>query len=158
MKDTLAPLFDFCVSGEDVDVFPHRKPSAEIYHAALSQWKRGGAETEELSHVWFHVGDCLANDVGASSDVGAHAIWIVKEEPAEQPTYSTASKEEIDLRGELMEAARGKMSGQIKSMKELNAVMQNIMGTSNWQEKVPGVQPESFAELGLPLRNLTAAA
>eukprot|EP00586_Coscinodiscus_wailesii_P014964 CAMPEP_0172505402 /NCGR_PEP_ID=MMETSP1066-20121228/186177_1 /TAXON_ID=671091 /ORGANISM="Coscinodiscus wailesii, Strain CCMP2513" /LENGTH=161 /DNA_ID=CAMNT_0013281999 /DNA_START=303 /DNA_END=785 /DNA_ORIENTATION=+ len=32
----LEPFFDFCVSGEDSDVFPARKPARGIYRAALA--------------------------------------------------------------------------------------------------------------------------
>ena len=32
---SLATLFDFCVSGEDEDVWPERKPSPEIYEHAF---------------------------------------------------------------------------------------------------------------------------
>ena len=143
MKNTLAPLFDFCVSGEDAAVFPHRKPNSKIYQVALTRWREQKSDDETM--CWFHVGDCLANDVGASSDLGAHAIWVVKEDPKEQPFYSTASLEELSARAKLIDAAREKMSGQIKSLKELNTVLQNIIYNTNWQEKIPGMDPEATA-------------
>jgi FMN phosphatase YigB (HAD superfamily) len=35
MPRTLAPFFDFRISGEDEGVFPHRKPAFQIYETAL---------------------------------------------------------------------------------------------------------------------------
>jgi hypothetical protein len=96
MHDTLAPWFDFCVSGEDANVFPNCKPHAHIYEVAVAEYTRRypshslqrrrqddtmnikGVATprRQQQHIWCHVGDCLGNDVGASASCGAHAIWL----------------------------------------------------------------------------------
>ena len=87
MTQTLSPYFEFCVSGEDDAVFPERKPQPGIYQHAWKQYQdarphhhkqqpRQQQEAEEIEYVWCHVGDCLANDVGASACNGALAIWM----------------------------------------------------------------------------------
>lgn len=73
MNQTLAPYFDFCVSGEDPNVFPFRKPHKVIYQTALKNCQAPGT-------TWCHVGDCLANDVGGSGKLGAKPIWVQLEE------------------------------------------------------------------------------
>jgi phosphoglycolate phosphatase-like HAD superfamily hydrolase len=40
MKNTVAKYFDFCVSGEDADIFPNRKPHAGIYQVALERYRQ----------------------------------------------------------------------------------------------------------------------
>ncbi|CAB9516891.1 expressed unknown protein [Seminavis robusta] len=122
------PFFQFCVSGEDANVFPHRKPHPNIYKAALEQWQQ--LVEEAMPTVWIHVGDCLANDVGASSDVGAKAIWVApSEEPedGEQPSWSTATAKDLKERAKLMEAARSKMSGKVTNLSQLTTVVQDIV-------------------------------
>ncbi|KAL7564614.1 hypothetical protein ACA910_017955 [Epithemia clementina (nom. ined.)] len=87
MPQTLAPYFDFCVSGEDEAVFPNRKPHSGIYQYAYQQYQlarpqhhhtlsASSSSTEVVEYVWCHVGDCLANDVGPSAANGALAIWF----------------------------------------------------------------------------------
>mmetsp|Transcript_20020 Transcript_20020/g.29678 ORF Transcript_20020/g.29678 Transcript_20020/m.29678 type:complete len:369 (+) Transcript_20020:296-1402(+) len=73
MNETLAPYFDFCVSGEDPHVFPFRKPHKMIFRTALQKYQQPGT-------IWCHVGDCLANDVGGSGNLGAKPIWVQLEE------------------------------------------------------------------------------
>mmetsp|Transcript_7988 Transcript_7988/g.11400 ORF Transcript_7988/g.11400 Transcript_7988/m.11400 type:complete len:432 (+) Transcript_7988:154-1449(+) len=79
MKRTLSSYFDFCISGEDDGIFPHRKPSPIIYDKALEAFRkleRGNAISSDVSDLcWIHVGDDLANDVGGSAKCGALAIW-----------------------------------------------------------------------------------
>ena len=108
----LEGLFDFCVSGEDADVWPERKPSPAIYEHALrraASSSRGVPFAEPLSDVallrqaWVHVGDCLVNDVEASKRAGASTVWFdVPHDPL--ATFSTASPEEEERR----RAARAK--------------------------------------------------
>jgi FMN phosphatase YigB (HAD superfamily) len=99
MSETLTLYFDFCVSGEDANVFPNHKPHSGIYEIALSEYqqryplhsllKRHDAQQPDMStptpaaqqdqqqqHIWCHVGDCLGNDVGASASCGAYAVWL----------------------------------------------------------------------------------
>lgn len=80
MNQTLAPYFDFCVSGEDPDVFPFRKPHKTIFQTALKNHKQPGT-------IWCHVGDCLANDVGGSGMLGAKPIWVQLEENRHDVTF-----------------------------------------------------------------------
>ena len=84
MTNTIHNYFDFCVSGEDDDVFPNRKPNEGIYLKSLERfYDLTGNDHDDDEHSsnaesfnWFHIGDDLANDVGASSKCGALAIWV----------------------------------------------------------------------------------
>ena len=131
MSDTLEPYFAFCVSGEDDHVFPNRKPAAGIYHVALEQYRQHAPHHDQDQHLWCHVGDCLANDVGASADCGAMAIWYnPKEEEEEEersssrlegknPSWSTASADDIQKRQQLADAAKDKAAVTVQSLSEL---------------------------------------
>jgi len=71
---SLAPLFDLSVSGEDDAVFPNRKPAPEIYEHAVelaNELGWGG----DLS-TWWHVGDCMLNDVDAARNVGMRTVHL----------------------------------------------------------------------------------
>lgn len=138
MKRTLRPFFDFCVSGEDDDVFPERKPHAGIYRATLEKAKRVRREDEGGDfHCWMHVGDDLANDVGASSDCGARAVWFDVDayvrnkddgEVGDKSSFvTTASSEEKEKRRILRERAVTKVTAKIESMAELPSVMESIL-------------------------------
>jgi len=139
MTNTLAPYFAFCVCGEDDGVFPHRKPHPNIYQVALKRWcslcqLNNDRERDDvtLPDVWVHVGDCLANDVGASHDAGARAIWVAQpeDEDRKQPNWSTATEEDREKRALLMEAARSKMSGEVKDLSELKRMIETILERS----------------------------
>ena len=124
----LAPFFDFCVSGEDEDVFPNRKPHPRIFEAALARYREehGG---EEGASTWYHVGDCLANDIGASASCGAFAIWFCPDEDdrtsaasrvaGNLPSWSTATNADLSARASLAEKARERVSTRIQSLPEL---------------------------------------
>jgi FMN phosphatase YigB (HAD superfamily) len=139
MTETLAPLFDFRVSGEDDGVFPHRKPHPHIYRYSLKlhekEQQRRGRRSD--GGVWCHVGDCLANDVGASADCGARAIWMRRPDGSPEssdsdqttPAWSTASAEEIAQRAVVAEAGRSKVAASIRSLSDLPAVIANILDT-----------------------------
>jgi FMN phosphatase YigB (HAD superfamily) len=87
MNATLASYFDFCVSGEDSNIFPNKKPQRGIYEASIAAYcTRYPSKLTQDSHIWCHVGDCLVNDVWASSRTGAHAIWIEVDESATNVT------------------------------------------------------------------------
>ena len=92
MRQTLRPYFDFTISGEDEDVFPNRKPAAGIYHATLATHNSlaGYDIVAAKNECWIHVGDDLANDVGASAACGALAIWYnVEEEGGDRRRFNT---------------------------------------------------------------------
>ena len=146
---SIQEYFDFCVSGEDDDVFPNRKPNKEIFESTLSKAssilaKKNDqfSESESLTsfHYWIHVGDDLANDVGASAACGAKAIWMcVKEEEMGKPNdgkpavkgktffTSTASKEEQIAREKLARDAYASVSAKISSLAELPDAIRSVL-------------------------------
>lgn len=150
--DPLKPFFEFCVSGEDKAVFPARKPSPGIYEKALELYRKAYRHHGDESHLWIHVGDCLANDVGASSALGACAIWYAPggeeiESAAAQlstgkrPFYSTASKEDLDKRARLAEEAQKNVSVRIESLKDLPSAIERLLeelttGTGTVEEAI----------------------
>lgn len=72
---SIREYFDWCVSGEDQDVFPARKPDEGIYRAALRRYgesRRTDGGVEELT--WVHVGDDLAND---GQSINARRVFFV---------------------------------------------------------------------------------
>ena len=133
---SLATLFDFCVSGEDEDVWPERKPSPEIYEHALrralsSSSLSAGAdasESELLRTSWVHVGDCLVNDVEASKRAGASTIWL--DAPSDPlNTFSTASPEEEERRraARAEALAAGYVDVRIDSMRALPDALEQLL-------------------------------
>ena len=132
MKSTLAHFFDFCVSGEDEEVFPNRKPHSGIYETALARYREHKPHHDE-EYLWCHVGDCLANDVGASAACGASAIWMCPDDEAvdaaisrltgNQPSWSTASSADIQQRASLAQAAKSKIATRIRSLSELTTAV-----------------------------------
>ncbi|KAL7534736.1 hypothetical protein ACHAXR_006050 [Thalassiosira sp. AJA248-18] len=132
---SIAPYFDFCISGEDEDVFPRRKPDRGIYEAAVKKYNilQGNnpiyQENDKISLRWLHVGDDLANDVGASAACGAKTVWFaMEEENDELPSWSTATKEELQRRAALDEMARDHVSAKICSLGELPDAIVKILG------------------------------
>jgi FMN phosphatase YigB (HAD superfamily) len=147
MSNTLEPFFDFCVSGEDETVFPARKPQAGIYHESLRRYQelyphhaarngdndeQQGSSSSSTERVWCHVGDCLANDVGASAAVGAKAVWFCsnnqeEELTAAQQQWSTASQADREERARLSSAAREQVAVRIASLSELPGALQGLL-------------------------------
>ena len=145
MPSTLQQYFEFCVSGEDSDVFPNRKPHPYIYEYTLQQYYdrvHSNSQVENKDNpdelIWCHVGDCLANDVSASNDCGAYAIWMCTEDdqdsaatrltnPKQHPEWSTAPKEEMDRRAQLVEQGKSKITATIKDLSELPNVIAKIV-------------------------------
>jgi len=132
MTNTLSSIFDFCVSGEDDGVFPARKPHEGIYQAALDIYHSSDKCIDPTNYIWIHVGDCLGNDVGASADCGAYAVWVSGPQDDESSSvddgkqkWSTATPGELQVRAELAQAAKKKASATIRTVAELpNAVLQ----------------------------------
>ena len=137
MANTLAPYFDFCVSGEDEGVFPERKPHRGIFKASLSEYREKFPNEISETHVWAHVGDCLANDVGGSAKMGAYAVWVelddLKESAASQlasgtqPKWSTASAKLTNSRKKLADKSRVFVSEKICTLLELPTVLDKIL-------------------------------
>ncbi len=156
MERTIHEYFDFCISGEDENVFPHRKPHEEIYFKSLDCYRnlvtaqRNGNEKDVC---WVHVGDDLANDVGASAKCGALAVWAelsseeynqsTSEGPRadkgninnqedgnkkniSQPFWSTATKEEIERRRKLNDESLKYVSAKIERLSDLPTTIRNI--------------------------------
>lgn len=138
MSNTLAPYFDMRISGEDEAVFPHRKPHPYIYEYTLGQY--GKSIDEEV--VWCHVGDCLANDVGASASCGAQAIWMCSEADEDSaaarltdtkrvPEWSTASTEELQMRAEQVANGRESVAAKIEKLSELPEAIDRILAAAS---------------------------
>jgi len=140
---SIEDYFDFCVSGEDDDVFPLRKPHEGIYNVAIKRYEELSVEKETKGinakdFCWVHVGDDLANDVGASAKCGAYAIWVdlddeynqaasSKREPhAAQPAWSTATKEELEKRKEMNQQAQQYVSARVTKLAKLPNAIQSI--------------------------------
>ena len=105
------------MSGEDADVWPHRKPAREIFdvaraRAAALDGGESGAARGELGGGggWVHVGDDLVNDVAASKRAGAATVWFDPPPPAaaaasdarapaqQQAAFSTIDEDEASRR------------------------------------------------------------
>ncbi|KAL7548113.1 hypothetical protein ACHAWF_011404 [Thalassiosira exigua] len=138
---TIARHFDFCVSGEDDGVFPRRKPDEGIYRAALARYDelradtaaaaaRGDGGSDDGERNWIHVGDDLANDVGASAACGAKSVWFATaedDEPREVPGWSTATEEELKRRAAMDELAKGRVNARICSLEQLPAAVEEVL-------------------------------
>ncbi len=143
--NSIKDYFDYCISGEDDGVFPNRKPSAGIYQVALERFKevsgRATADNED-EFCWVHVGDDLANDVGASAQCGAKSVWVDlgeeynqtaskrsksgSSEKEQQPAWSTATKEELEKRRKMNEEAQQYVAARITTLDELPGVVKEI--------------------------------
>ena len=120
----LAPFFDFCTSGEDEGVFPKRKPDRGIYEAALRRFQELKGSRPA---TWVHVGDDLANDVGASAACSAKPIWLCNDSVDEStPKWSTATTEELEKRARLNEEAKMLVKAKISSLEELPSAVASI--------------------------------
>lgn len=130
---SVASYFDFCVSGEDDGVFPRRKPDKGIYEAAVRTYNAMQGESiiqeNDSGLNWIHVGDDLANDVGASAACGAKSIWFTMEsdELSELPSWSTATQEELQRRATMDEMAREHVSAKICSLEELPGAIVKVL-------------------------------
>ena len=126
-------FFQFCVSGEDEGVFPKRKPDKGIYDAAIeSFYNLSDDESLRENLNWIHVGDDLANDVGAAAVSGAKSIWLsAEEEDSELPSWSTATKEEMEKRKQLNDSALEHVSAKISSLNELEAAVMDILSATD---------------------------
>lgn len=146
--DPLRPYFDFCVSGEDHDVFPQRKPQPGIYDKAFSVYNESHQQSNEAC-LWIHVGDCLANDVGASAACGALAVWYAPEEdnedtaaarlsgiPGKQPAWSTALAKDLVERTRLAEKAQAEVSARIQSLSELPSAIERLLQASTAESTI----------------------
>lgn len=123
---SIAEYFDFCVSGEDDNVFPLRKPDKGIYQAALRRFD----EFKTIDEVnWVHVGDDLANDVGASAACGAKTVWLtsVSGEDKGDGFWSTATPEEMQRRQEMDQVAKQFVDAEINALDGLVDAIQDIL-------------------------------
>jgi len=136
----LAEFFDFSISGEDKQVFPHRKPSDKIYIAAVNRVladakgialaddaatlpPRGKEAQEAFAHAverWVHVGDDLANDIGPARKLGMRTVQVEADMSWRQG-ISTMSPEEEAQR--LAQAAAARPHARIARIADLPAIM-----------------------------------
>eukprot|EP00854_Cymbomonas_tetramitiformis_P001091 gene1091-1645_t len=138
---SLCELFDFTVSGEDPEVFPHAKPAPRIFEVALTKAEQlhmgcdfnsssGGApDTYRVHQGWVHVGDCLVNDVDASKAMGAKTVWLDFDSDEDaSPSFSTASPEVVAERCAAAAAALsgGRVDKQIGDIRELPSALQDL--------------------------------
>jgi putative hydrolase of the HAD superfamily len=134
---SIAEYFDFCVSGEDAGVFPLRKPDRGIYEVALNRYSEliQFSQTAMNNHDWnwIHVGDDLANDVGASAACGAKTIWFTgansHEADGEKGVgfWSTATPGEMKTRQELDELAKQFVDAEIHALNGLSDAIRHIL-------------------------------
>eukprot|EP00980_Cylindrotheca_fusiformis_P028099 scaffold22580_cov210-Cylindrotheca_fusiformis.AAC.6 len=141
MPNTLAPFFDLRVSGEDKEVFPRRKPHPFIYEFTLNKCLMAKDWADKKALSWCHVGDCLANDVGASAACGASAIWMCLEEEDEasaasrlvnsknHPAYSTAPPDELKKRMQQIEKGKKSIAATIYNLSQLPEAISTILVT-----------------------------
>jgi len=131
--DSISHFFDFCVSGEDDGVFPQRKPQRGIYEASLAKYEESYPHPVGEFRIWCHVGDCLANDVGASVDCGAYGVWMeanhedVTASSDKQPVWSTASKRTMRNRERLKRSGKNKVSAKITHLLELPSAIDALL-------------------------------
>ena len=124
---SLSSIFDFCVSGEDDNVFPMRKPHPGIYEEALS--RAGLCLPFDEGTCWVHVGDDLANDIGGSAACGALTVHatIVHDERPKTIFWSTASEAEQEERKRKDEEAQANVGARIRSLHELPEVVAKLL-------------------------------
>ena len=134
MNNTLAPFFDFCVSGEDNGVHPERKPHPGIFKVSLSEYRKRFPNDLSKRHIWIHVGDCLANDVGASAKMGAYPIWVELdvlqqggESTGSSTKWSTAPAKETNSRRKLKDKSRGFVREKITTLSQLPIAIENTL-------------------------------
>jgi FMN phosphatase YigB (HAD superfamily) len=129
---SIAQYFDFCISGEDLDVFPLRKPDRGIYDAALRKaMEIDSRAIDPKEWNWIHVGDDLANDVGASAQIGAKTIWFTSnvDEKGEKGIgfWSTATPEEMKKREEMDALAMQFVDEEIYGLDQLVVAIGRIL-------------------------------
>uniref|UniRef100_A0A7S1D2A5 Haloacid dehalogenase-like hydrolase n=1 Tax=Cyclophora tenuis TaxID=216820 RepID=A0A7S1D2A5_CYCTE len=129
MMKKIAHFFDFCVSGEDDNVFPERKPSPGIYLAALAEHEKRSSTKISGTNIWIHAGDDLAKDVGASARRGAVPIWVqINEQLSDKPpAYSTATKAEAKKYKALAQRARSSIDEKVECLYDLPLAVENAL-------------------------------
>jgi len=72
--------------------------------------------------------DDLANDVGASAECGALAVWFdMNSEDQSDRSWSTATEEEIQRRKKMDEIARDLVTAKISALDELPDAILTIL-------------------------------
>ena len=143
---------EFCVSGEDVNIYPLRKPHRAIFEAAMTTansfgWQgtlsdssissesgtdSGGQMNEAL---WWHVGDCLNDDISGASKCGAKTVLIARRDsvtgesllpPSSRKANPLASPSERgdhndDPSSDALEKTRNQPDLVVESLEDLHA-------------------------------------
>lgn len=113
----------------------------EVY--SKLQFERYGESYDIDQSCWVHVGDDLANDVGASAVLGAKTIWCCLDEEycqtamkrflskgkatAKEPFWSTASESEVQQRQKLSQDALTFVSAEINTLSQLPQAVSKIL-------------------------------
>jgi FMN phosphatase YigB (HAD superfamily) len=133
MVNSLAPFFDFCISGEDDDVFPNRKPSPKIFELAAKRYQQLYPHHSTLSEcAWCHVGDCLINDVGASAACGAFAIWYCPKEMSYMDSGTVSESHDVESQRQLLAdmsqpTKTKKIALRVKNLAELPTAIAELL-------------------------------
>jgi FMN phosphatase YigB (HAD superfamily) len=131
MQNSLAPIFQFCVSGEDANVHPQRKPHRGIFKVALSEYDMRYPYPISDKEIWVHVGDCVANDVGGSAKMGAYTVLVqidtLKSEVTTNLPFSTASLQESNNRKKLAKKSISMIDEKITDLSQLPHALNSIL-------------------------------
>jgi FMN phosphatase YigB (HAD superfamily) len=131
MVNSLAPFFDFCISGEDDNVFPERKPSPKIFELAIQRYQQLYPHHNSLSgRIWCHVGDCLVNDVGASAACGAFAIWYSPKESGYVDSGNVATSQ-VEPSKHPQQQGTKKIAVRVTNLAELPAAIKEFLHQNN---------------------------
>jgi len=123
---TLAPYFSYSVSGEEEGVFPHRKPSLDIYKEAVRRATGGKGFGDE---VWVHCGDDLENDVAPAREMGMLTVYLCHHGDRGRGGFSTMSPEEEAARQAKAEAMRDLPDVTISSIDQLPDALAALMAS-----------------------------
>jgi len=78
----------FCVSGEEPQIYPLRKPNRAIFDLTLERALGHGWRRDQ---PWWHVGDDLANDCGGAAAAGSRTVLVERNMPEEIVSVRTAN-------------------------------------------------------------------
>jgi FMN phosphatase YigB (HAD superfamily) len=127
-----------------------------IYDAALEKYTELATAAAVLhqqefnrdNKVWIHVGDDLGLDCGGAAQSGAKTIYLELAEKygqtarqrfakaqSDQPTWSTTSKQELETRRVLNEAAEDKVDKKINFITRLPEAVQDILDAERSKAK-----------------------
>lgn len=100
-------------------------------------FRQGSALLSTRFYTWIHIGDDLANDIGASAKAGAYAIWAdlaeeytqtasTRTSMSDQPAWSTATREELEQRKVMNDEARKLLSARISRLSDIPGIIKSM--------------------------------